>query len=160
GAGLAAPARTREEIRVRDAVRLHRHLERARNVLLPDHVIERERSPLSGKNLVAHINPSSSLSSSSSRHDGPAHVDAVASRPMTIRSARPLAKERRRITRRHALLKMARAASRSRLSGCGAERAYRRRPEGEHTPARGGQARPRHMARSIYRCYLPVLTGF
>jgi hypothetical protein len=51
---LANPADTREQERVRDPALLNRVAEGARDVLLADEILERLRTPLSGKDQVAH----------------------------------------------------------------------------------------------------------
>ena len=52
--GLADAARPDEEVGVGDAAGLHGILERARDMLLPDHIGEALRTPLSGDYLVRH----------------------------------------------------------------------------------------------------------
>src|SRR5262249_28113492 len=55
GRGLAHAARTREEIRVRDAVRSERVPQRARDRVLSDDRVERLRPPLPGEYLIRHL---------------------------------------------------------------------------------------------------------
>ena len=51
---LARPPRPREQIRMRNPIRLDRPLERLRNMILPHHLIECPRAIFSGKNGVRH----------------------------------------------------------------------------------------------------------